>query len=155
LNSVLTSCLSITFRMFSSSRYIFTRSRWSASISSHSSKRPEFQETVAVLVEHLLNEFGGTHYDELLRHDRWRVMIKRLVVLVTLGLDARQARDEHDGVRCDLLDECVLVSSIQRIKEFASSWPLVANVILDAHDVDPHWLDRHVLNLTVVVIALV
>jgi hypothetical protein len=48
-------------------------------------------------------------------------MIKRLVVLVTLGLDARQARDEHDGVRCDLLDECVLVSSIQRIKEFASS----------------------------------
>ncbi len=63
--------------------------------------------------------------------------MKRLVVLLTLGLDARQARDEHDGVRRDLLDDCVLVDSIQRIKEFASSWPLVASVILYAHDVDP------------------
>ncbi len=84
-------------------------------------ERPKLKETVAVLVEHLLNEFGGTHYDELLRHDRWRVVMKRLVVLLTLGLDARQARDEHDGVRRDLLDDCVLVDSIQRIKEFASS----------------------------------
>jgi len=84
-------------------------------------ERPELQETVAVLVEHLLNEFGGMHYDELLRHDRWRVVIKRLVVLVTFDLDARQARDEHDGIRRDLLDDCVLVGSIQRIKKFASS----------------------------------
>jgi hypothetical protein len=74
-----------------------------------------------VLVEHLLNDLGGTQCDELLRHDRWCVVIKRLVVLITLGLDARQARDEHDGIRCDLLDDHVLVGSIQRIEEFASS----------------------------------
>jgi hypothetical protein len=36
LNSILTSCLSITFRMFSSLRYIFIRFQWSASISSNS-----------------------------------------------------------------------------------------------------------------------
>ncbi len=39
-------------------------------------------------------------------------MIKRLVVLVTLGLDTRQARDEHDGVQRDLLDDRILVGNI-------------------------------------------
>ncbi len=72
----------------------------------------ELLETVVVLVEHLLNELGGMQCDELLRHDRWRIVIKWLVVLVTLGLDAHQARDEHDGVRRDLLDDRVLVGSI-------------------------------------------
>ncbi len=88
-------------------------------------------------------------------HDKWHVVIKWLVVFVTLGLDARQARDEHDGVRRDLLDDRVMVGSIQRIEEFASGRPLVANVILDARDVDLHRLDRHVLDLAVVVVALV
>jgi len=74
--------------------------------------RSKLLETVAVLVKHLLNELGGTQCDELLRHDKWHVVIKRLVVLVTLGLDARQARDEHDGVRRNLLNDRVLVDSI-------------------------------------------
>ncbi len=118
-------------------------------------ERLEFLETVAVFVEHLLNELGGTQCDELSRHDRWRVVIKWLVVFVTFGLDARQARDEHDGVQRDILDDRVLVGSIQRIEKFASGRPLVANVILDARDVDPHRLDRHVLDLAVVVVVLV
>ncbi len=61
-------------------------------------RRPELLETVAILVEHLLNELGGTQCDQLLRYDRWHVVIKQLVVFVTFSLDARQARDEHDGV---------------------------------------------------------
>ncbi len=72
-----------------------------------------------------------------------------------LGLDARQACDEHDGVRCDFLHDHIMVGSIQRIKKFANDRPLVVNVILDARNVGPHRLDRHVFDLAIVVFTLI
>jgi hypothetical protein len=67
--------------------------------------------------------------------------------MVTLYPYSHEARREHQCVCQDLLDDFFLFVNIEAFEAVASERPLVADVLLEVRDVDPHRIDRHVLKL--------
>jgi len=114
---------------------------------------PELGEMVTVRVEHLLNEVAVAQLDDLVRHHRQGILLKRLIIFVAFNADVAESGDDEHGVLGKLAHDLLLGWRVQALVTRLGERALVLDVEDELGPLNAPLLERLELIAVTVTVA--